>query len=44
MTCPERGGAFAGVSFSNSMPAYRSSVFSRTITRSMSSYFERTPS
>ena len=29
---------------SNSTPAYRSSVFSRTITMSMFSYRERTPS
>ena len=31
------------VSFSNSMPAYRSSVFSRTITMSVSGNRVRTP-
>ena len=35
--------AASGVPCSNSMPAYRSSWFSRTTTRSMSSYRERTP-
>ena len=35
--------AVAGSPLANSTPAYRSSVFSRKTTRSMSSYLLRTP-